>query len=94
MSALIRVFAPGVLGLVIVLAWVSRPLDPAPPLTITAPATEAPAPSVTAETTLRRRETLEAALVRSGLERPDASVVIGLLRNAVRCRAVAMPPLA
>lgn len=86
MSALIRVFAPGVLGLVIVLAWVSRPLDPAPPLTITAPATEAPAPSVTAETTLRRRETLEAALVRTGLERPDASVVIGLLRNAVDMR--------
>jgi murein DD-endopeptidase MepM/ murein hydrolase activator NlpD len=44
---------------------------------------------VTAETTLRRRETLEAALVRTGLERPDASVVIGLLRNAVDMRRLA-----
>lgn len=86
MSALLRLLAPGALGLVIVLAWASRPVDPAPPLTITAPASEGPAPAVTAETTLRRRETLEAALVRSGLERPDASVVIGLLRGAVDMR--------
>ena len=88
MRSLVRLLACGGLGLVIVLAWASRPIDPAPPLTITAPAGEGPAP-VSAETTLRRRETLETALVRSGLERADATVVIGLLRGAVDMRRLA-----
>jgi murein DD-endopeptidase MepM/ murein hydrolase activator NlpD len=85
----LRILARGALGLAIVLAWTSRPIDPGPPLTITAPADEASAPAVTAETALRRRETLEAALVRSGLERADATVVIGLLRGAVDMRRLA-----
>ena len=89
MRFLVRILTRGALGLVIVLVWVSRPIDPAPPLTLTAPAGEGPAPAVTAETTLRRRETLEAALVRSGLERADAAVVIGLLRGAVDMRRLA-----
>jgi murein DD-endopeptidase MepM/ murein hydrolase activator NlpD len=89
MRSLLRILARGGLGLVIVLAWASRPIDPAPPLTITAPGVEGPAATVTAETTLRRRETLEAALVRSGLERADATVVIGLLRGAVDMRRLA-----
>ena len=88
MRSLVRLLACGGLGLVIVLAWASRPIDPAPPLTITAPAGEGPAP-VSAETTLRRRETLETALVRSGLERADATVVIDLLRGAVDMRRLA-----
>src|SRR5262245_11216693 len=82
MRSLVRLLACGGLGLVIVLAWTSRPIDPAPPLPITAA-------TVSAETTLRRRETLEAALVRSGLERADATVVIGLLRGPVDMRRLA-----
>lgn len=89
MRSLVRLLACGGLGLVIVLAWASRPIDPAPPLTITAPAGEGPAPTISAETTLRHRETLEAALVRSGLERADATVVVGLLRGVVDMRRLA-----
>src|SRR5262245_66506943 len=89
MRSLVRLLACAGLGLVIVLAWASRPIDPAPPLTITAPAGDGPVPTVSAETTLRRRETLEAALVRSGLARVDATVVIGLLRSAVDMRRLA-----
>lgn len=85
MRAVFRILARGALGLAIVLAWTSRPIDPGPPLTITAPAGEAPA-TTTAETALRRHETLEAALLRSGLDRADATVVIGLLRGAVDMR--------
>ncbi|HEU5189930.1 MAG TPA: M23 family metallopeptidase [Methylomirabilota bacterium] len=89
MRSLVRLLACGGLGLVIVLAWASRPIDPAPPLTITAPAGEGPAPTISAETTLRHRETLEAVLVRSGLERADATVVVGLLRGVVDMRRLA-----
>ena len=89
MRSLVRLLACGGLGLVIVLAWASRPIDPVPPLTITAPAGEGPAPTISAETTLRHRETLEAALVRSGLERADATVVVGLLRGVVDMRRLA-----
>src|SRR5262245_43716841 len=88
MRSLVRLLACAGLGLVIVLAWASRPIDPAPPLTITARAGEGPVPTVSAETTLRRRETLEAALVRSRLGRVDPAVVIGLLRIAVDMRSL------
>jgi murein DD-endopeptidase MepM/ murein hydrolase activator NlpD len=81
-----RLLVVGVLGAAGVLGWATVPLDPAPPLSIAAPARSAPAPAAATETLLRRRETLEAALVRSGLPRADAAGVIGRLRGSVDMR--------
>lgn len=81
-----RLLVVGVLGAAGVLGWATVPLDPAPPLSIAAPARSAPAPAAATETLLRRRETLETALVRSGLPRADAAGVIGRLRGSVDMR--------
>jgi murein DD-endopeptidase MepM/ murein hydrolase activator NlpD len=73
----------------VVLGWASAPIDPAPPLTVRTPENTAPAPTATAEILLRRRETLEAALVRGGLARAEAALVIGRLRGTVDMRRLA-----
>jgi murein DD-endopeptidase MepM/ murein hydrolase activator NlpD len=84
-----RRFLAGVLAGASVLGWVTVPIDPAPPLTIAAPESPAPPSVARVETVLRRRETLEAALVRSGLDRAEAGAVIARLRGAVDMRRLA-----
>lgn len=70
----------GFLALVAVGGLVSPTVDPGPPL----PA--APAPPTVTETVLERRDTLESALVRSGVERAEAREMVGALRGAVDMR--------
>lgn len=89
MRSFARCVLAGVLAGALVLGWAAVPIDPAPPLTIAAPETAAPPSVARAETVLRRRETLEAALVRSGLDRADAAQVIARLRGAVDMRRLA-----
>jgi murein DD-endopeptidase MepM/ murein hydrolase activator NlpD len=84
-----RCLFAGVVAGAAVLGWAKAPIDPAPPLTIAAPESAAAPPVARAETMLRRRETLEAALVRSGLDRPDAVQIITRLRPAVDMRRLA-----
>ena len=71
------------------LGWASAPIDPAPPLAVRAPEDVAPAPAAPVEILLRRGETLEAALRRGGLARPDAAQVIARLRGVVDLRRLA-----
>ena len=86
MARLARLLAPGGLAALIVLGWASAPIDPGPPLAVRAPEDATPAPAAVEETLLRSRETLEAALVRSGFVRAEARELVGLLRGAVDMR--------
>ena len=89
MPHLARCLFAGVVAGAVVLGWAKVPIDPAPPLTIAAPESAAAPPVARAETVLRRRETLEAALVRSGLDRADVAQIITRLRRAVDMRRLA-----
>jgi murein DD-endopeptidase MepM/ murein hydrolase activator NlpD len=89
MASLVRPFLIGALAGAGVLGWASAPIDPAPPLAVRAPEDAAPALAAAAEILLRPRETLEAALLRGGLARADAALVIGRLRGAVDMRRLA-----
>jgi murein DD-endopeptidase MepM/ murein hydrolase activator NlpD len=86
MARLARLLPTGGLAAVIVLGWAAAPIDPGPPLTVRAPENATPAAVAVEETLLRPRETLEAALVRSGFGRAEAREVIALLRGAVDMR--------
>ncbi len=81
-----RPLAIGGLTALIVLGWAAAPIDPGPPLTVRAPEDGTPAVAAAEDTRLRPRETLEAALVRSGFARTEARELIGLLRGAVDMR--------
>ena len=81
-----RLLAIGGLTALIVLGWAAAPIDPGPPLTVRAPEDGTPAVAAAEETRLRPRETLEAALVRSGFAPTEARELIGLLRGAVDMR--------
>jgi murein DD-endopeptidase MepM/ murein hydrolase activator NlpD len=82
------------LFLLVVLRAMATPTpDPGPPSTITpaapavAPTAPSPGPALDrAETTLGRRETLESALVRTGLAREDAVEIVDRLRGQVNMR--------
>jgi murein DD-endopeptidase MepM/ murein hydrolase activator NlpD len=89
MASPVRPFLIAALAGAGVLGWASAPIDPAPPLTVRTPEDTAPAPAATAEILLRRRETLEAALVRGGLARAEAALVIARLRETVDMRRLA-----
>lgn len=86
MARLARLLATGGLAALIVLGWAAAPIDPGPPLTVRAPENATPAAVAVEETLLRPRETLEAALARSGFGRAEAREVIALLRGAVDMR--------
>lgn len=79
--------------LVVLRAMATPTPDPGPPSTITpaapavAPTAPSPGPALDrAETTLGRRETLESALVRTGLAREDAVEIVDRLRGQVNMR--------
>lgn len=80
-----RVLAIGGLSALIVLGWATTAIDPGPPLAVRAPE-DATAALAAEETRLRPRETLEAALLRSGFARAEARDLIGLLRGVVDMR--------
>src|SRR5262245_44655803 len=61
----------------------TSPSPPLPPRTVVAP--DPPAPTAS-ETALARRETLEGALVRSGVARSEAREMVAALRGAVNMR--------
>lgn len=86
MARLPRLLTAGGFAALIVLGWATAPIDPGPPLAMRAPEDVTPAVAAAEETLLRPRETLEAALVRSGFARTEAGEVIGLLRGTVDMR--------
>src|SRR5688572_3834182 len=86
MARLPRLLTAGGLAALIVLGWATAPIDPGPPLAMRAPEDVTPAVAAAEETLLRPRETLEAALVRSGFARTEARELIGLLRGTVDMR--------
>jgi murein DD-endopeptidase MepM/ murein hydrolase activator NlpD len=64
--------------------------ESAPPVVTEAPeATPAPAPPEPVEMVLKRGETLEAALRRTGVERRDAAAIVAALRSSVNMRRLA-----
>src|SRR3990167_2431097 len=68
-----------------VTALPTSPVDP-PPVATVAPEPPVPPPLAVSETQVRRGETLEAALIRSGVPRTDALEMIAALRPAVNPR--------
>jgi len=66
-------------------ALVTPTIDPGPPPPPVAAVPAMPAPTVR-ETALERRETLEGALVRSGIAREEAREMVAVLRGAVNMR--------
>jgi murein DD-endopeptidase MepM/ murein hydrolase activator NlpD len=66
-------------------ALVTPTIDPGPPPPPVAAVPATPAPTVR-ETALERRETLEGALVRSGIAREEAREMVAVLRGAVNMR--------
>src|SRR3989304_10617816 len=68
-----------------VTALPTSPVDPPPVATTVAPEPPVP-PLAVSETHVRRGETLEAALLRSGVPRTDALEMIAALRSAVNPR--------
>jgi murein DD-endopeptidase MepM/ murein hydrolase activator NlpD len=86
MARLARWIATSGFSALIVLGWATAPIDPGPPLFLRAPEDGTPAMAAAEETLLRPRETLEAALVRSGFVRAEARDLITLLRGAVDMR--------
>ena len=68
-----------------VTALPTSPVDP-PPVATVAPEPPVPPPLAVSETQVRRGETLEAALLRSGVPRTDALEMIAALRPAVNPR--------
>lgn len=64
--------------------------EPAPPAVTEAPAVPpAPAPREPVEIVLKRGETLETALRRTGVERGDAAAIVAALRGSVNMRRLA-----
>lgn len=64
--------------------------EPAPPVVTEAPAAApAPAPPEPVEMVLKRGETLETALRRTGVERSDAAAIVAALRGSVNMRRLA-----
>jgi murein DD-endopeptidase MepM/ murein hydrolase activator NlpD len=64
--------------------------EPAPPAVTEAPAVApAPAPPEPVEIVLKRGETLETALRRTGVERGDAAAIVAALRGSVNMRRLA-----
>jgi len=66
-------------------ALVTPTIDPGPPPPPVAAVPATPVPTVR-ETALERRETLEGALVRSGIAREEAREMVAVLRGAVNMR--------
>ena len=67
-------------------ALVTPTIDPGPPPPTVAAVPATPPASTVRETALERRETLEGALVRSGIARAEAREMVAVLRGAVNMR--------
>jgi murein DD-endopeptidase MepM/ murein hydrolase activator NlpD len=74
---------PALVALLLIAGVAMLPTPGTDPPTVPPPAPEPPAPM---ETVLKRGETLEAALVRSGVDRGDAAGMVAALRGSVDMR--------